>query len=224
MPDTPAPQIKISAIGARGDGIARANGEVHYVPRALPGETWVRDVNGGYRCLAAVADRQAPPCRHFERCGGCIGQHMPGDAYRRWKAGMVQEALAAKAIDQAIDPAAVWCAPLQTRRRVTLGIERRGQNIALGFRAARSHELVDIDECPIADDRIVNLLATIRALVGAVVVEGGAMLGGEARAYVLAADNGCDVALTLSHTPADLGAASRRAAAAIAEEGGILRL
>ncbi len=55
--------------------------------------------------------------------------------------------------------------PLASRRRAIFGLESGGGNIAFGYRRTRSHELVDIDTCPILSPRIVSRLSDLKALL-----------------------------------------------------------
>ena len=44
-------------------------------------------------------DRTAPPCPHFESCGGCVAQHMATALYRDWKHSLVGAALGLTNLD-----------------------------------------------------------------------------------------------------------------------------
>ena len=89
--------LAISVMGARGDAIAAGETGPVYVPFALPGELVRARVTGDRAELAEVlnpsADRQAPACRHFGRCGGCQLQHWREGAYLDWKREQVVQAL-----------------------------------------------------------------------------------------------------------------------------------
>jgi len=73
--------LTIDYMAAGGDGAARlADGQVVFVPFALPGETVRVTITGSGRAvlediLAPSPDRVTPPCPHFGACGGCALQH-----------------------------------------------------------------------------------------------------------------------------------------------------
>lgn len=158
--------LDISDLGHRGDGIALDDGETVYVPFALPGER-VRATVTGKRAtvteiLAAAPQRVEPACAHFTRCGGCAVQHLSPQAYAAWKRGLVATALAHRGIDCAVDP--LVDAHGVGRRRTTLHVRfARGMPRA-GFMAARSHDLIDLDACPILVPALADAPALARAL------------------------------------------------------------
>src|SRR5262245_21341578 len=91
-------ELTIEALGAGGDGVARADDAPVYVPWTLPGER-VRARPGAPRralrleWLARAPGRVAPACRHFGACGGCALQHLDPAGYAAWKLERAREAL-----------------------------------------------------------------------------------------------------------------------------------
>lgn len=212
--------LVVSHLGAQGDGVAQAaDGAAVFVPFALPGERWRRRGGDVFERIDDAAERVAAPCSHFGACGGCVAQHMATSLYADWKSGIVRQALAHHGIAIDLDP--LWRAPEGTRRRVVLSADIDNGRVRIGFRAARSHELVEIEACTIASPAIVAVLATLREIV-AQLAPAGAALASDTRIHVLDADNGIDVLVEgrQSSLPAD----RRAALAGIAENGGLLRL
>lgn len=158
--------LDIADLGGRGDGIARTDGGAVYVPFALPGERVRAAVAGNRATLVAVEtpspDRIAPVCPHFTHCGGCAVQHLAEPAYRAWKRGLVETALAHRGIDCAVD------LPVDAhgvgRRRTTLHVEFAKGKPRAGYMAARSHALIDLDRCPILAPPLADAPAIARAL------------------------------------------------------------
>src|SRR5882724_5630472 len=81
-------ELAIESIGARGDGIGRADGRPVYVPFTLPGDRLRAELErprgDGYAArivevLAPGPGRVAAPCPHFGACGGCALQHLEED-------------------------------------------------------------------------------------------------------------------------------------------------
>src|SRR5277367_1574922 len=159
-------ELSIIALDERGDGVA-ANGLI--VPGALPGErAWVRlDGKRGelVEMLTASRERAQPICRWYSRCGGCAAQHMSDGLYRRWKRGLVVEALkregVAAEVGELVDAHGVG------RRRATFHAHfPHAQADEVGFMRARSHEIIAIDDCPLFSGGMNGAIATARALSG----------------------------------------------------------
>jgi 23S rRNA (uracil1939-C5)-methyltransferase len=89
--------LVIERLGHRGEGIARTEEGLVFVPFALPGETVLAETEGERArlvdILAPSPDRVAPYCDHFGRCGGCVAQTLAPPAYAEWKRGLVATAL-----------------------------------------------------------------------------------------------------------------------------------
>lgn len=148
---------------ATGGGVGRADdGRVIFVRHSLPGELVEVQVNEtsskfyrgeALRVLEASSVRVAAPCpyAHPGGCGGCDLQHASPDAQLSWKASLVSEHLrriTGLEIDVAVSGSP---APVKgSRTRLRCGVDEGGR---LGLRAARSHDLVAIDACWIADER-----------------------------------------------------------------------
>ncbi|HVV61168.1 MAG TPA: methyltransferase [Pseudolabrys sp.] len=148
-------RLTIARLGHRGDGIADTASGAVYVPHALPGETVTVEPVIGHpdrRHLLHVEhashERVSPVCKHFGICGGCTLQHWSLAEYLLWKRGLVAEAMAHAGIVAPLDP--IIDAHGHGRRRAVLHA-RRGQMdvLEVGFAAARSHQIVAIDKCPI---------------------------------------------------------------------------
>ena len=141
----------IESIGTQGHGVALIGGRKVYIPFTLPGETVSTRIAGSeveaFAVDSASPDRISPICRHFGVCGGCSLQHWREAPYAEWKVGLVKAALAREGLAAPIEPLRQY--PVASRRRATLTASKANGEVRLGFNAARSHDLVDIDECPI---------------------------------------------------------------------------
>ena len=191
-------EVEIGAIGGRGDGIAETDEGRFYVPFTVPGDRLRLTVQGGKvvdaRRMADGPGRRTPACRHFGECGGCALQHVDDVAYSAWKRERVAETLARRGLDIEVAPP-VRIAP-GTRRRTRLGARATAQGLVLGFKARRSHRLVDVTECPVARPEIVALLSPLRAVLSDCLAAGGG-----AEVSVTAADGGLDVAVDTASVP-----------------------
>lgn len=214
-------EVVVTRLGAGGDGVAPLpDGRPAYIPDALPGER-VRIAPGAQRGEGVAArllarlsdspDRAAPPCPHVGSCGGCTVQHLTEDAYRRWKTGLLAEALRRAGFpDTPVDPL-VPAAPA-TRRRADLAL--RGG--AVGFHERASRRVVDAPSCRVLDPAILALAQRLRGLGRDL-----ACLRPEAEAQVNLLDTGADLVLRGAREP-DL--AAREHLAAFAEAADLARL
>src|SRR4249919_3374701 len=73
-------ELRVDSLAYGGNGVARKDGFVVFVRRALPGDTVrarVTKVKRGFaeataeEVLEPSGDRVDAPCRHFGACGGC---------------------------------------------------------------------------------------------------------------------------------------------------------
>ena len=127
--------VTIERIAAGGDGIARHDGMVVFVPRAVPGDvvsvSFVRQrtfARGRItQTVTASADREAAPCPHYDgdRCGGCQLQGLQYGAQLAIKGELVRDALA-RIARQAVDDVTVVPspAPWGYRNSLTLALQR----------------------------------------------------------------------------------------------------
>lgn len=147
-------RLIIDRIGHRGDGVVDAEPEPIFVPGALPGETVEVEAVPGHpdrRKLLHVdtpsAERIAPICPHFGICGGCAVQHWQTERYRAWKRDLVVSALSQAGIDAPV--ADLIDAHGDGRRRAVFHARGPRDILKVGFSAARAHQIVAIDRCPI---------------------------------------------------------------------------
>jgi 23S rRNA (uracil1939-C5)-methyltransferase len=185
-------EVGIDRLGAQGDGVAQGPDGPLYVPFTLPGEL-VRVAADEARTellaiLEASPDRRAPVCPHFGACGGCALQHMEALPYLAWKRGQVAAALKARGIEAKVEP--MRPVPLASRRRARFAVRQGAQGIVFGFRAARSHNVVDLDACPLLTPRIASALPKLKPMLAP-------LLHGrrEMQVMVTDADNGLDVVI-----------------------------
>ncbi len=185
--------ITIGAMAAQGDGVALIGGKRVHIPFTLPGETINALIAGAKGEATAIdspsPDRISPICKHFGVCGGCSLQHW------REEVGLVKEALAREGLAAPIEPLRSY--PLASRRRATFTVRKESREIRLGFNAARSHDLVDLDECPILLPQIVSALPQLRAALADAIPNKS-----EAKLYITAAENGLDCNIEAPRLPA----------------------
>ena len=207
--------LTIARLGARGDGIAQDGTPVAL---ALPGErVAVRRAEGRgvlEEILDPSPDRVAPVCPSFARCGGCATQHLAPEPYAAWKRGLLAQALSQAGLPA--EPALLLDGHGQGRRRLTLHVRHVEGRAEAGLMAARSHELVAIDHCPITVPALHPAPALAEAL--------SAPLGHGRKpldVLVTATESGLDVDIR-GHGPVEAGV--RAALVRLAEAHGLARL
>jgi tRNA/tmRNA/rRNA uracil-C5-methylase (TrmA/RlmC/RlmD family) len=171
-------------------------GPVVFVRHALPGER-VRAVvtqttsrfarADATAILDASADRVRPPCPHAHPggCGGCDWQHASLPAQRALKAAVVRQQLRRMAgIEQevTVEPVPGDQAGLGWRTRVTFAVRPDG---VAGLHRHRSHEVMEIGDCPIAHPLVTGAGVTGRIWPGAASVEVAAAPGSGQRAVIV---------------------------------------
>jgi 23S rRNA (uracil1939-C5)-methyltransferase len=154
--------LTIEAIGHKGEGIATRDGQRVFVPLTLPGEVVRVDIDGERASLIEIiepsSERIVPFCPHFGVCGGCQLQHLGPDAYRAFKLSSIETALRHQGIDTRVEM--LIDAQGDGRRRATLHARREGA----GYMRARSHQVADIDRCPILVPALARAPSVARAI------------------------------------------------------------
>jgi 23S rRNA (uracil1939-C5)-methyltransferase len=163
-------ELEITDLAYGGDGIARHDGRVVFVPFAIPGEKVAARVTEVHRSYARVEiksvtvpspDRIAPPCPLFTRCGGCAYQHIAYPRQLEIKTRQVAEAF--RRIGKIIDPPVESARPspkdYRYRNRITVHV----QPPEIGFRGTDPRCLVEVKECLLAEESVNAALGALRA-------------------------------------------------------------
>ena len=159
--------VVIDRLAAGGRGVARHEGFVLFVGRALPGDKVRARVTRVKRSFAeAIAeevleegpDSIEPPCPYVGTCGGCPWQRLDYPAQLRVKESQVQDA-----IERIGGLAGFRMAPIvaadetfgyRNKVEYTFSQDPETGQVSLGFHKAGSwEEIVPVDPCLIADAR-----------------------------------------------------------------------
>ncbi|MEJ0094466.1 MAG: hypothetical protein WDN46_13810 [Methylocella sp.] len=145
-------RLQIERLGQRGEGVVRGPDGGIFVPYALAGETIIAEVDGSRGKLVEIAvaspDRIAPFCRYFSICGGCAVQTLAQAPYAHWKESLLAEALQHAGLAAKIAP--LIDAHGEGRRRATFHARTdETGNAVTGFMEARSHKIIEIEDCPL---------------------------------------------------------------------------
>jgi 23S rRNA (uracil1939-C5)-methyltransferase len=205
-------EVEIEKAVYRGVGLARHQGKVVLVPRALPGDRWrvrLSSVRPDYARAEAVqrlADgpsRRRAPCPHAERCGGCSYQELEPTAQPKLKAQILGEALERGRVR--------WPGGIETRSgpdrgwrtRASLHVAWAGHGPVLGFHEQGTHRVVDVESCGqltpglnralTALRRALSHRRELRGLVSGVDLAEGGSGEGRVATVVVEDDRGADV-------------------------------
>ncbi|MET0151001.1 MAG: 23S rRNA (uracil(1939)-C(5))-methyltransferase RlmD [Candidatus Binatia bacterium] len=152
-------------------GVARTEAGVVLVPGTAPGDVARVRVVASKRdhreaelldVLRPSPERRTPPCPYVPECGGCSWQHVSHRAQLAAKERIVRDALVRIG---GLDPTTLDIRPIipcdewAYRHRLSL---RVGGEQRLGFYQHRSHRLVEVAACRIADAAVNLHLAAAR--------------------------------------------------------------
>lgn len=194
--------VTIDSLGARGDGLAEHDGKPVYVPAALPGETVRVQItemrkNGIYAELIdieqASPQRSVPKCRHFGTCGGCQMQHLDDDLYKRWSQDRARFALSQQGFKE-VSVEEPFVAPPASRRRVALKALKTASGLVFGFNVSGSHQIVDVQQCPIMHPDIWKLLPELRKVLNNILPQRAL-----AQVHITRSETGIDLLVDVAH-------------------------
>jgi 23S rRNA (uracil1939-C5)-methyltransferase len=204
--------LHCAALDDEGAGVGDLGGVALHVAGALPAEeieAQVAHVSGHapvawgelQQVIAPSADRRAPVCPGFGRCGGCALQHLAYEAQLAWKRARVVRALDAHPALRELTVAEIVPSPRQLgyRNNAKLVVARAPAGAVLGGYAPRSHQVVDLGGCRVVEPALDAVAAELRALIDSAAVEiyDERTLAGRLRYAVLRANHAGQVLCTL---------------------------
>ena len=168
--------LKISDVAFGGEGVARLQDFVVFVPFVAPGElveAEIVEVKKRFararllRVLEPAPERMTPRCRYFGDCGGCQYQHLDYAAQLRIKRKQVCDLFERiGGLDPQLVADPVPCPePYGYRNRIMIRSQwdKFKQGLNIGFIRADNRLVVDIEDCPIAEPALNEQLKKVRA-------------------------------------------------------------
>ena len=155
-------QVTIEAATVDGTGIARVDGQVVFVPGALPGELCrIRIAHIGHSAVFAEllrveqpsAHRVEPDCPYFPKCGGCALRHMDYAQELELKRAHVYNCLT-RIGGQTLASLPITGAE-QTdgyRNKVQFPVQEQNGKPVAGFFAGKTHTVIPAAHCRIQPD------------------------------------------------------------------------
>lgn len=165
-------RAEIEGYSSEGLGIARVEGQVVFVHRAIRGE--VCDIlilkvlkNAAFGKVLSVETpsehRIAPDCPYYGKCGGCDFRHMDYAEELDAKRQRVQDALRRiGGSEVTVEEICGAPEPRHYRNKSQYPVSADG---AVGFYRARSHEVTDIDRCLIQKPTADAAAAAVRQFI-----------------------------------------------------------
>lgn len=162
--------LEIQSLAYGPYGIGRIANQVLMVPATVPGDkinARVRDWKGNYavgemlQLLERSPLRQTAPCPYAHDCGGCPWQQVRYETQLKAKEQSVVDALKRIGKLEGFELKPIIPSPREYRyrRRVRLQCDKAKR---IGFYRAFSHDLVEIDDCLIADSALNTAIHPLR--------------------------------------------------------------
>ncbi len=144
--------LEVEDLSHSGEGVGRWQGQVVFVPLAVPGDrvrATVVEVKKKYlrarleEVLVPGPARCRPRCPSFARCGGCHVQHLPYDYQLQYKTRLVRDSLEriGRLTGVKVLPILGMDNPWYYRNKVRFHVAHRDGRLALGLYAPGSHAL-----------------------------------------------------------------------------------
>lgn len=161
---------KIDNLGMNGEGVARVNNEVVFVPFCLEEEV-VEGVVINNKSKFAIGkaikinnenkNRVIPKCEYFAKCGGCNLQHMCYEKQLNFKTKLVKDTLLkVGGIETQINQCIASKNEYEYRNKASFPIMEVNGETKIGMFRVGSHNLVEIKRCELQKEKI-NLLLKI---------------------------------------------------------------
>jgi 23S rRNA (uracil1939-C5)-methyltransferase len=166
-------ELDLEAMAQGGEAVGRWKGQVIFVQGGLPGEVVAVRLTEQQRSFARgvveqvlhpSADRVRPRCPLFGRCGGCDWQHSAYPAQVVFKQAIVTEQCRhlGRVAEPPVAATLAMAEPWGYRSTVELHLSPAGR---VGYYAARSHEVVPLEACPLWVPALNDLLPTLQRLL-----------------------------------------------------------
>jgi 23S rRNA (uracil1939-C5)-methyltransferase len=169
-----AVEVQVTDLDRQGRGIARHGAQVLFVEGCLPGDRAMVRLLPRRRgqvsaqllqLLQASPQRRRPPCILADHCGGCSLQPLSPEGQQHWKQEQVRQTLLRiGGLDVPLQPLLAAPAELGYRNRAIIPLERSADGrLRAGFYRRGSHQIVNMNRCPVLDPRLDALIAPLKA-------------------------------------------------------------
>ena len=162
-------EVKIEKLDNQGRGICYVNNKITFVENALPSEQVIIRLTKESKkfneaevleYIVTSEDRVISPCPYFNTCGGCELLNLSYEDTCKYKKEKLENILSKYAnIKTKVE--IVKCKnPLNYRNKITLKVDQG----KYGYFAHKTHKLINIDKCLLAEPAINNFIKDIDKL------------------------------------------------------------
>ncbi len=166
-------EIEIVDIGDEGEGIGRSEGMTVFVEGGLPGDIVTCQIETQKKSYAKAklkkiikpsADRVVAPCSVYQSCGGCQIQDFDYNAQLKFKENMVLNALkrVGQFSDIEIKPIIGMKDSFRYRNKGLYPVQGSISQPIIGFYKKNSHNVVDVRDCLLQDEKNAIIIEMIR--------------------------------------------------------------
>ena len=163
-------ELEITDLNTSGDGVGRHEGRVVFVPNTVTGDritTKIIQSKAKFargrleQLLTPSPQRIRSKCMVADKCGGCQWQHIEEAYQREAKRQQIIQALQRIGGFEDLEVQPVLHAPdvLNYRNKSTYPLARSNTGqVQAGYYRHSSHKLVNLNQCPVQDERLDPLL------------------------------------------------------------------
>jgi 23S rRNA (uracil1939-C5)-methyltransferase len=162
-------ELQIHDVAFGGKGVGRANGKAVFVPFTIDGESVSAQIVREKKqfaeaelvdVLAPAEQRVTPECPYFGSCGGCSYQHISYEHQLAIKHRQVEQIL--RRVGRINDPPMQPIIPSPRSYRYRNRVTVHAENGVIGYYRRDAHRLIDVEQCPIAQQEVNRALAALR--------------------------------------------------------------
>ena len=149
--------LKIESCSANGSGVGRYNGMAIFVPATAVGDeitAHILKVKKSYAfakvesVISPSADRIAPECPVYLKCGGCVFSHMTYDAEKKIKADHVAECFKRiGGVSPEFEPIIGGETDSRYRNKAQYPVAIENGEVKTGFYSPHSHRVIHCPDC-----------------------------------------------------------------------------
>lgn len=134
--------------------------------------------------ISPSSERIIPECSFYERCGGCLLQHLSKEKYRNFKQSLLSKV--------SITPSDIITPKNPSRRRLNLFFKNTEKQLYFGFYKLKSDDLINTDSCIAATFQISEIIPHTRDFLSSI-----SKINDSGEVFILEADNGIDIKIIL---------------------------
>lgn len=170
--------LTIKRMGINGEGVGYYKKQVVFVPGALPNEevfVEITNVQPNFaegkvkRIKTKSPERIVPACPIYEQCGGCQLQHLTYESQLKQKRDIVVQSFerhsSLKNLEQKVANTIGMEEPWSYRNKVQFQVGMKDQKVIAGLYGLNSHQLIDIETCPIQHSATNKVTAAVKTIL-----------------------------------------------------------